>query len=203
MHRKRDRRAERRTTFRCDGEYWSIEYAEDSFMLKDSKGLHYLARLLHEPGRELHALDLVAGLHGREPVLHRAEPGLTSSPPGDTGELLDARAKAEYRRRLAELEAELDEARAFSDPERAARAEEEHDFLVQELAAAIGLGGRDRRAGSAGERARVSVTRAIRSALARIREHSSTLGGHLESTIRTGTFCSYSPDPRSPIHWRS
>jgi hypothetical protein len=130
-----------------------------------------------------------------------AEPGLGSSPHGETGEILDAQAKAEYRRRLTELEEELEEARTFSDPERAARAEEERDFLVRELAGAIGLGGRDRRAGSPSERARVSVTRAIRSALGRIREHSSALGDHLESTIRTGTFCSYIPDPRSPIDW--
>jgi tetratricopeptide (TPR) repeat protein len=191
----------RRTSFRRDGEYWSIDYEEDSFRLKDSRGLHYLARLLDEPGRELHALDLVAGVRGGEPVVHGAEPGIASSPHGDTGEILDARAKAEYRRRLSELEEELEEARTFSDPERAARAEEEHDFLVRELAGAIGLGGRDRRAGSPSERARVSVTRAIRSALGRIREHSSALGDHLESTIRTGTYCSYTPDPRSPIDW--
>jgi hypothetical protein len=118
------------------------------------------------------------------------------------GETLDAQAKAEYRHRLDELEDELDEARAFGDPERAARAEEERDFLVGELAGAIGLGGRDRRTGSAAERARVSVTRAIRSALARIQEHSPALGEHLERTIHTGTFCSYAPDPRAPADWR-
>jgi hypothetical protein len=130
------------------------------------------------------------------------EPGLTPSSLGDAGETLDAQAKAEYRRRLEEMESELDEARAFGDPERAARAEEERDFLVRELASAVGLGGRDRRLGSPAERARVSVTRAIRSALARIDEHSSALGDHLERTIRTGTFCSYRPDPRAPIDWR-
>jgi hypothetical protein len=73
---------------------------------------------------------------------------------------------------------------------------------VRELASAVGLGGRDRRLGSPAERARVSVTRAIRSALARIDEHSSALGDHLERTIRTGTYCSYAPDPRAPIEWR-
>jgi hypothetical protein len=73
---------------------------------------------------------------------------------------------------------------------------------VRELAGAIGLGGRDRRMGSPSERARVSVTRAIRSALARIREHSPTLGDHLDRTIHTGTYCSYTPDPRAPIDWR-
>ena len=45
---------------------------------------------------------------------------------------------------------------------------------------------------------RVSVTRAIRAALARIAEQSPTLGSHFDATIRTGTYCSYHPDPRAP-----
>jgi tetratricopeptide (TPR) repeat protein len=190
------------SVFRREGEYWSVAYESDAFRLKDSKGLRYLARLLREPGRELHALDLIAGERAAGRVDRIAEPGLAPSPLVDAGEILDAQAKAAYRRRLEELEVELDEARAFGDPERAARAEEERDFLVRELAGAIGLGGRDRRMGSPSERARVSVTRAIRSALARIDEHSSALGDHLERTIRTGTFCSYGPDPRAPINWQ-
>ncbi len=193
---------ERRTSFRRDGEYWSIDYEEDTFRLKDSKGLRYLARLLREPGRELHALDLVAGERPGVRPVRTPEPGLASSSPGDMGETLDAQAKAEYRRRLDELEDELDEAQAFGDPERLARAQEERDFLVGELVGAIGLGGRDRRMGSPAERARVSVTRAIRSALARIHEHSPALGDHLERTIHTGTFCSYAPDPRAPADWQ-
>jgi hypothetical protein len=75
------------------------------------------------------------------------------------------------------------------------------DFLVAELAAAVGLAGRDRPAGSSTERARVNVTRAIRSALGRIRAHSPTVADHLDSAVRTGTFCCYSPDPRAPITW--
>jgi len=76
-------------------------------------------------------------------------------------------------------------------------------FLTGQLAAAVGLGGRDRRAGSAAERARVNITRAVRAALARIRAHSPALAGHLDATIHTGTFCSYTPDPRAPITWRT
>ena len=55
---------------------------------------------------------------------------------------------------------ELAEAERWNDPERAARLQAEEDALAHELAAAIGLGGRDRAAVSASERARVSVTRA-------------------------------------------
>jgi hypothetical protein len=182
-----------RTVFFREGDYWSIAYERDLIRLKDSKGLGYLARLLATPGREIHALDLAAG----EGASERERAAL-----GDAGELLDAEAKRAYKARLEDLEDEHAEAEAFADPERAAQAAEERDFLVRELAQAVGLHGRDRKAASAAERARVSVTRAIRSSLARIGEESPELGKHFERTVRTGTFCVYDPDPRAPIDWR-
>ena len=115
--------------------------------------------------------------------------------------MLDARAKDAYRRRLAEIEDDIEQARAFGDSERAAQADAERDFLVQELSRAVGLGGHDRRAASTSERARVSVTRAIRQAIARIGKHHPELGEHLDRTIRTGTYCAYAPDPRAPPTW--
>ncbi len=190
-----------RAVFRCEGEYWSIVYEGDAFRLRDSKGLQYLARLLAAPGEELHALELA----GADTVGVRktaVEDGLEVRGFGDAGELLDAQAKAAYRQRLEELEEEIEEAEAWNDTERAANAREEREFIARELSAAVGLGGRDRRGASAAERARVNVTRAIKSALARIDEHSSALGAHLERTVRTGTFCSYSPDPRLPASWQ-
>jgi hypothetical protein len=116
--------------------------------------------------------------------------------------MLDARAKDAYRRRLAEIEDDIEQARALGDTERAAQADAERDFLVRELSGALGLGGRDRRAASASERARVGATRAVRQAMARIGEHHPELGEHLERAIRTGTYCAYLPDPRAPTDWR-
>ena len=101
------------------------------------------------------------------------------------------------------LRSEIAQGEEWNDTERAAHARAELEALTSELAAAVGLGGRDRQTGSATERARVSVTRAIRSAIDRLSAESPALGGHLEATIRTGTYCSYTPDPRAPITWRS
>jgi hypothetical protein len=115
--------------------------------------------------------------------------------------MLDARAKDAYRRRLAEIDDDIEQARAIGDAERAAQADTERDFLVGELSRAVGLGGRDRRAASASERARAGVTRAVRQAIARIGEHLPQLGEHLNRTIRTGTYCAYLPDPRAPAAW--
>ena len=120
---------------------------------------------------------------------------------GDAGEILDERAKTAYRRRLAEIEEDIGQARALGDAKREAQADAERDFLVRELARAVGLGGRDRRATSASERARSGVTRAIRHGIARIGEHHPELGEHLDHVVRTGTYCAYVPDPGAPAAW--
>jgi hypothetical protein len=170
--------------------------------VRDLKGMRYLARLLADPGREYHVLDLVAAETGSGAQGDSSQAAsLPRSALGDAGEILDARAKDAYRRRLAEIEDDIDQARAIGDTERAAQADAERDFLVRELARAVGLGGRDRRAASASERARVAVTRAVRQAIARIAEHHPQLGEHLSRTIRTGTYCAYFPDPRAPAGW--
>jgi hypothetical protein len=194
--------------FRREGEYWTICFAGSMARLKDAKGLRYLAQLLADPGREFHAIDLeAAGSQPQRPVpsAARGRAGAGELPVrpdlGDAGELLDATAKTAYKARLDELAAELEEAQRFNDPGRAATAAAERDFLVDELARAVGLGGRDRRAASHAERARLNVTRAIRAAMANLARASPPLGRHLAATIRTGRYCSYTPDPRAPITW--
>jgi tetratricopeptide (TPR) repeat protein len=193
--------------FRREGEYWSIAFAGEAFRLKDVKGLHYLAQLLRHPGREFHVLDLAAAGQGIQAAGPRMSPArdddLHQARVSGTGPVLDEQAKAAYRARLRELEEELAEATSWADPVRAAKARQERQFLADELAAAVGLGGRDRAAGSPAERARVSITKAVKIALARIRAHSPTLAGHLDATIHTGTFCCYTPDPRAPITWHT
>jgi tetratricopeptide (TPR) repeat protein len=189
--------------FRREGDYWTVSFEGHTIHMRDLKGMRYLARLLADPGREYHVLDLVAAETGSGPQAagsHAA--GLPRSALGDAGESLDAQAKNAYRRRLAEIDDDLEQARAIGDAERAAQADAERDFLVQELARAFGLGDRDRRAASASERARAAVTRAVRQAMTRIAEHHPQLGQHLSRTIRTGTYCAYVPDPRAPADWR-
>ena len=190
--------------FRREGDYWSVIFEGRTVRVRDLKGMRYLARLLADPGLEYHVLDLVAAETGSGAQVDSSQAaGLPRSVLGDAGENLDAQAKDAYRRRLAEIDDDLEQARAIGDAERAAQADAERDFLVQELARAFGLGGRDRRAASASERARAAVTRAVRQAMTRIAEHHPQLGHHLSRTIRTGTYCAYVPDPRAPAHWRS
>jgi hypothetical protein len=162
--------------------------------------VRHLALLLSRPGVEVHSLELSGGIG--ETVSGGVAGELAATDVGvGSGPALDAAAKSAYRRRLEDLRDELDEAERFNDPERAARAREEIDFLAAELSSAVGLGGRDRPQGSDAERARVNVTRAIRSTIRRLAEHDEALGAELEATIHTGLFCRYQPDPRRPLKW--
>jgi hypothetical protein len=188
-------------SFRHQGDYWSIRYEGATVQVRDRMGLHHLARLLAAPGREIHVLDLVALAAGNPGQTSVARPNMRPEL-GHTGPMLDEQAKAAYRRRLGEIEDDIQDARAGRDLAREQQAEAERDFLLRELAHAVGLGGRDRRANSASERARVSVTRAIRHAMAAIDQHDPNLGRHLRYAIRTGTCCAYLPDTRIAVRWQ-
>ena len=182
-------------TLRRDVDFWTVRYGADAFRLKDMKGLRFLQTLLQHPGQDLHVVDLAGG------AAEIAEIGVREATGGAAGELLDAASRAAYKHRLEDLRDELEEAERFNDRERALRARSEIEFLGEELARAVGLGGRDRNAGSATERARVNVTRTIAAVLKKISASSPALGEHLTATIRTGYFCSYTPDPRRPVSW--
>jgi hypothetical protein len=182
-----------------DGDRWVVGLGGRSASLPDLKGLSYLARLVAQPGIETHVLELASTRTGKASTSH--EDGLAVGS-GDAGSVLDQAAKTAYRRRLEELAEDLAEAEQFHDPERVARAQSEIDAITEQLAAAVGLGGRDRRAASDAERARMAVTKAIRTAVDRIGEHVPELAGHLRASVHTGTYCRYQPDPATQVVWK-
>jgi eukaryotic-like serine/threonine-protein kinase len=204
-----------RGIFRKEGEYWTVGYNGKDSRLKDSKGLGYLAHLLRHPGVEFHVLDLFGGIAGRrdDDDAHTsthdlprrdedlANAGMHITGLGDAGEMLDDQAKASYRRRLSELGEELAEAKELGNIERAEAAEAEIDALTRELSRAVGLGGRNRKAASASERARQSITKTIKAVVERIARSDSPLGDLFARCIKTGTFCSYQPDLDFPLAW--
>jgi tetratricopeptide (TPR) repeat protein len=153
--------------FRREGDYyWSVIFDGQTVHVRDLKGMRHLARLLADPGREYHVLDLLSAETARgAQVTSAAAADVPHSALDDAGEVLDAQARDAYRRRLAEIDDDIEQARAIGDAERAAQADAERDFLIRELARAFGLSGRARRAASASERARASVTRAVRQAM--------------------------------------
>jgi hypothetical protein len=166
-----------RLSLRREGDVWAVEAGSSVFRLKHSKGLAYLEQLISQSGREVHVLVLVGVEHGE----------------GDAGAILDARAKAEYQRRIEVLDDRLELARSLGDEQGVAKARSELDALAEQLAAAVGLGGRDRRAASNVERARINVQRRLKDSIESISAVDRALGRYLQRTIKTGTFCSFQP----------
>ena len=164
-------------TMAREGEVWSISCREGVTRLKHSRALDLLDRLRQTPGREHHVLELLG--HG------------DAVDTGDAGELLDAEAQRAYRRRIAELERELAEAEDWNDRGRCEQMRAELDALTDELARAVGLGGRTRRAGSAVERARINVHKRLRGVIQRIGESLPGLAAHLSRHVKTGTYVGY------------
>lgn len=167
--------------------WWSVTCRGTRVRLPDGKGMRYLAELLAQPLVEQHALDLVDRIEGVD------EGGLDRRALRGVGSGLDARARAAYRQRIEELRGAAAEALERGQLETAEAAQNELDQLVAELARAFGLGGKDRPAGSAAEKARLNVTRALRSAIARISEAMPEVGSELAGHVRTGIYCAYEP----------
>ena len=158
-------------------------YQGKQVQLPDSKGLGDIAALIGADGADVHVLTLV----GHRLARMGADP------------VLDETAKAAYQARLAGLAGEIEDAEDMGRAGRAEALRAERDALVHELAAAAGLGRRDRKLGDEAERARKTVSARVRDALAKIGPVYPELADHLRSSLRMGTRCSYSP--AEPVTW--
>ena len=205
---------EGRPVFRKTGDFWEVSYAGKTFHLRDTRGLHFISRLLREPGKEILARELAVisdsrsqGPMGNELPASAAvlEGELSDSPNmGDTGEVsqvLDRSAIDAYKAHLKELSADRIEAEKEPNPAWLAQIEEETKFIERELRAGTGRGGKARNFALPRDKARSSGTHQIKAAIKKVSENNPDLGSHLDRTIKTGTYCSYQPDPTADIDW--
>ena len=107
-----------RSTFRREGEYWTLEYQGGRCRLRDSRGLQFIANLIGAQGREVRASDLADSMVGPPSARdrHDHQAATVAGNLGDAGAILDGQAKLQYRVRLRELRAELEEAEGNNDP---------------------------------------------------------------------------------------
>jgi non-specific serine/threonine protein kinase len=196
----------KKSVFIRQGDYWTVRYQGQTAFLKATRGLDCLCYLLRHPGRDVHVTQLLATpVDFPLPAFFGSLEAVGDAVTGgrqDAGPILDSRAKTEYKRRINDLRNLLEEAERFNDSYRATRARSEMDAIAEQLAAAVGLGGRDRRAASRAERARSAVTKRIKEAINKIAEVIPPLGRHLAARIKTGYFCSYKPHPDRPVSWK-
>ena len=175
-------------TARCvrEGRDWRVELGARSIVVGHGIGMLHLAVLIANPGQEIAATELVAGLAALSRDATQAE--------GAGQPVLDQEALRKYRDRLAGLDAEIDaqESDPRPDPD-GTTARGEREWLLAELARASGIGGRTRSFPDGAERARIAVGKAVRRALARIGEVDPALGEQLRQSIHTGVRCCYRP----------
>ena len=170
---------------------WTIGRDGATQAVREIKGFAYLRLLVRQPGVEVSALDLSDWAAGH------AGFGVDEGASG----FIDRQALAAYRKRLSEIDAELDEFGQWRDAARSQQLEEERDALLAEVRAATGLGGRARQAGGTAERARIAVRKAVAAAIERIAQVDSGLGRLLRDCVHTGARCVYEPDPTRRVTW--
>jgi hypothetical protein len=169
--------------FRRDRDVWTLVFGGVEARLPDAKGLRDLRALLANPRVDVSAASLATDQFVS-----------VDAPP-----ILDARAKLEYRRRLDDLDRDLDWAGIRGDARRAQALESERQALLDELRRATGLGKRDRSINSDHERLRKTVTARIRDTLRRLDDRHPALAAHLRASVHTGAVCVYTP--AEPVSW--
>ena len=199
------RRRSEDAVFRREGSMRRIVFDGRERSVRDLKGYRYLERMLVDPGREFHVLDLVAVDRGSLPTSRAVGRDDVAEPVrGGAGlPTIDDAARDAYRRRLLEVEEDIEDAEAANDIARLELAQRDRDFLVAELAHAVGLGNRLRSTGGDAERARGSVCRCLRYAIDQLADDLPVLHDHLATNLRTGTYCVYRPDPLVTVEWEA
>jgi hypothetical protein len=167
---------------------WLIGTTHRAVPLRPLRGFVYLRVLLSQPGTPVAALDLATG-------------GTRGPAQRDLGEQIDRQALAAYRKRLDDIDHELEEADAWGDSGRLDLLRDERESLLAEVGSATGLHGRIRTMGSDAERARVAVTKAITTAIDRIAETDAAVGAHLRARVHTGTRCVYEQLSADGVRW--
>lgn len=185
---------QRNFRFQCKGDYWDICFGGRHALLSDSKGLQYIHDLLGNPNptRAASAIALAGGDLELADVEHTFDP------------VMDDETRRQCMARLKEISQERDTAEKNCDQACIERLDDEVDEITEQLAAATGLRGRDRRLGPASPARRAS--NAVRQAMRRAYEHMrksecnlSHLVLHLNESIRPeGNAFAYRPEPTAP-----
>jgi hypothetical protein len=176
-----------RNLFRQEGDFWSIRFDNSLIRIRHSLGMKYIAELIAARGNEVHVLDLVTS----DPSDRQTIAAFANEVPDSR---MDPQARLQYRRRLAELDEDLEIAQTCNDVGLADRLQHEREAICAELESAYGLSGRIRTAPTTLERARISVRNRITSALNAIKKHDESAWKHFDVSLKTGRTCSYRPE---------
>ena len=174
-------------SLRRDGADWVLYAGDERARLRDSRGLHYLARLLAGPRAEIAASALVVGQDaGPASLPARSSTGRARRPTG--------RGWTNWKPRPTQRTGPATRTTPPLSGPNVRRS-------WRSLRSGLGLGGRAREFTSVDERARISVTKALRAAVDRMAGPAPLCAAHLRASLRTGRYCRYEPGPGGPTGW--
>ncbi|MDC6364557.1 MULTISPECIES: tetratricopeptide repeat protein [Flavobacteriaceae] len=168
--------------FTNNGELWELSYLGEAVTIKDSKGLHDIAKLLIQPEKQVHCTELMGTVLDSEGTA-----------------LTDGKALEDYKKRIISLQVDISDAEEMGHSSKADELRGEYDTLIDYLSQITGMSNKTRKVGSSLEKARSAVTWRIRSSIKKIGAAHPKLGKHLANSIKTGTYCSYAPE--APHDW--
>jgi hypothetical protein len=197
--------------FHKEGDYWNISYEGKKLPpLRSKKGFHYISLLLQYPNEEFKAMGLVQTINKPSPDLNRTYNRITEEEIekqslnlvpdlGNAGKRLDFKAKTDYKKRLAEIEREIEQGEG--NPTLLKKLESEKEAIIKELKHAYSRTGQPKMDADVKEKARKAVAAVIKTSIKKINKEHPSLGKHLSDYIKTGNFCSYNPP--SDISWKT
>jgi hypothetical protein len=170
--------------FRRNGDVWQITFGGKSVHVRHTKGMTYIVHLLRAPEQEFPGMQLLSAESGKREQLAM----------GSAGEVLDPTAMTQYQDRIKDLEDKLSEAERNNDQGQKEAAQSAMECLTEQIVAAVGLGGRQRKASDDVERVRKGVSMAVVRAMDSIERHHVEMANHLRLHISCGSFFCYHSD---------
>lgn len=186
--------------FYVEGEYWTVRFNGAIARYKDSRGLKYITYLIQHPDEHITAVSIVKQFNSvgqpRMRIDSAASHDLVDKDHPDSGyKIADDEALSNYNNRLRDNDDEMQEAKRYSDEATKERLTKERKEILSQIKHSKGIGGRIRKTGGGGEKARQSVKKAISRTIEAIKQDLPGLASHLQSNIPTGGTCKYISDP--------
>jgi hypothetical protein len=173
--------------FRREGQMWTLCFDGVKKHFNHSKGLLYISYLLGSPFQEYHVAELVKAFENPEEVLSFS-----------SGEVSSKETVANYRKRLATIRAELEDADDTDDPLLKKELQSEKQALEKQLLQAVGMGGKLKKNTAETKRQANAVSEAISRSLKTMDNIHPSLRQHLFNAINRGEYLSYTPETDIP-----
>ena len=179
----------RENIFRVEGQMWTLCYNGETIHIKPLKGLLYISYLIESPNQEYHVNELVRAADSQKNIVSF-----------DSNEISTKKTITNYRESLSKIRKEMN--KLENNVEDNIILNElliEKDEIEKQLLQAVGLGGKRKKFPNETNRNANSVSEAIRRSLKAINKSHHSLWKHLNNSLHTGAYLSYTPE--KDISW--